>query len=310
MPSAITHPFVSGKSDTTDASTVRASNWNAGHSINLTDGSIPYVGSSDLLQSNSNLFWDSSGDAIHIGPRTGITTPYSSGAYSAAKHTVVGINPSTTSLFAVILDTNLATAQVSFQASSQDSHSSGAGTKAILIGVQGVLDHTGTGDTTTMSGVTGAAAHTGSGAVSSLLGMTALADWGDQNASSNPGNTTDVFGLKTLHSAYGASGSVTNMGGIYVTSGDRSGSPTVSNNYGIKIDDQAVSGANNWGLFTGTGVVQFGDILKLVASSTSRATLNIPSGTAPSSPNSGDMWYDGTNLKFRDGGTTRTITWT
>jgi hypothetical protein len=50
--------------------------------------------------------------------------------------------------------------------------------------------------------------------------------------------------------------------------------------------------------------------LKLGASTTSAASLNIPSGTAPTSPNTGDMWFDGTNLKFYDGTVTRTITWT
>ena len=65
-----------------------------------------------------------------------------------------------------------------------------------------------------------------------------------------------------------------------------------------------------------TGYVGIFDItsptaaLHLPASSTSRASLRIPSGTAPTSPNSGDIWYDGTNLKFRDGATTRTLTWT
>lgn len=47
----------------------------------------------------------------------------------------------------------------------------------------------------------------------------------------------------------------------------------------------------------------------LGASTTARASLCIPSGTAPTSPVAGDIWYDGTNLKFRDGGTTRTLTW-
>lgn len=46
------------------------------------------------------------------------------------------------------------------------------------------------------------------------------------------------------------------------------------------------------------------------ASTTAAASVRIRSGTAPTSPNSGDLWYDGTNLKFRDGSTTRTITWT
>ncbi len=32
--------------------------------------------------------------------------------------------------------------------------------------------------------------------------------------------------------------------------------------------------------------------------------------TPNSTPTDGDMWYDGTNLKFRNGGTTQTISWT
>lgn len=47
------------------------------------------------------------------------------------------------------------------------------------------------------------------------------------------------------------------------------------------------------------------------ASTTAAASIRIPSGTAPTSPNAGDLWFDGTNLKFRDsGGTSRTINWT
>jgi len=60
----------------------------------------------------------------------------------------------------------------------------------------------------------------------------------------------------------------------------------------------------------GNGAVAPTALLHLGASTTARASLCIPSGTAPTSPVSGDFWYDGTNLKFRDGGTTRTITWT
>lgn len=48
--------------------------------------------------------------------------------------------------------------------------------------------------------------------------------------------------------------------------------------------------------------------LTVQATTTSAASINMPSGTAPSSPVDGDFWYDGTNLKFRVGGTTKTIT--
>jgi hypothetical protein len=45
----------------------------------------------------------------------------------------------------------------------------------------------------------------------------------------------------------------------------------------------------------------------LAPSTTASATLRIPSGTAPTSPVNGDIWFDGTDLKIRVGGITRTI---
>jgi hypothetical protein len=60
----------------------------------------------------------------------------------------------------------------------------------------------------------------------------------------------------------------------------------------------------------GIGVTSPTAYVHVAASTTSVASIRIPAGTAPSAPNSGDFWYDGTNLKFRDGATTRTITWT
>lgn len=53
-------------------------------------------------------------------------------------------------------------------------------------------------------------------------------------------------------------------------------------------------------------------LLDLAASTTARASLRIRPGVAPTSPtpNAGDMWFDGTNLKFYDGAAVRTITWT
>ena len=47
--------------------------------------------------------------------------------------------------------------------------------------------------------------------------------------------------------------------------------------------------------------------LDLGASTTSNASLRIRSGTAPTSPNEGDVWYDGTDLVFRDGSASKGI---
>jgi len=46
----------------------------------------------------------------------------------------------------------------------------------------------------------------------------------------------------------------------------------------------------------------------LGASTTAKASLRIPSGTAPTTPVNGDIWFDGTDLKIRVGGVTKTFT--
>lgn len=48
--------------------------------------------------------------------------------------------------------------------------------------------------------------------------------------------------------------------------------------------------------------------VSIAASTAANAPLNIPAGTDPSSPNDGDIWTSGTDLKIRLGGTTYTIT--
>lgn len=79
-------------------------------------------------------------------------------------------------------------------------------------------------------------------------------------------------------------------------------------NYDVSFTD--VGNANFiWRVPTGTFNFETVGTLITAASSTTRAGLNIPSGTAPTAPTSGDMWYDGSALKFRDGSTTRTMTW-
>ena len=46
----------------------------------------------------------------------------------------------------------------------------------------------------------------------------------------------------------------------------------------------------------------------LGASTTTKASLRIPSGTAPTTPVNGDIWFDGTNIKMQIGGVTKTFT--
>jgi hypothetical protein len=48
----------------------------------------------------------------------------------------------------------------------------------------------------------------------------------------------------------------------------------------------------------------------LGASTTAKASLRIPSGTAPTTPVNGDIWFDGTDIKMQIGGVTKTFTLT
>ena len=48
--------------------------------------------------------------------------------------------------------------------------------------------------------------------------------------------------------------------------------------------------------------------LHLPASTATRASLNITSGAAPTTPNNGDIWFDGADIFMRVGGVTKTFT--
>jgi hypothetical protein len=56
------------------------------------------------------------------------------------------------------------------------------------------------------------------------------------------------------------------------------------------------------------GVTSGGDFLNIGAGTTAKAQINLASSIAPTSPNDGDIWFDGTNLRMRIGGITRTFT--
>jgi hypothetical protein len=66
--------------------------------------------------------------------------------------------------------------------------------------------------------------------------------------------------------------------------------------------------ANVVNRYIGLGVNAPTALTDIGASTTTRASLRIRSGTAPTTPNDGDIWYDGTNIYMRVGATTKTFT--
>jgi len=60
----------------------------------------------------------------------------------------------------------------------------------------------------------------------------------------------------------------------------------------------------------GIGISAPTTTLDITGSSTTQASLRIRSGSAPTTPQDGDIWFDGTNLKMQIGGVTKTFTMT
>lgn len=73
---------------------------------------------------------------------------------------------------------------------------------------------------------------------------------------------------------------------------------------GSRTERMRIDAAGNVGIGTTSPTAA----LHLPAGTTARASLNITSGAAPTAPNNGDIWFDGTNIKMQIGGVTRTFT--
>lgn len=130
------------------------------------------------------------------------------------------------------------------------------------------------------------ASHT-SGTVSALKSVSALAA-----ASGSGGTTTTLIALEANLIA-GAGATVTTGYGVFVIA--PSGAGTFTNTEGVHIGNMG-SGANNYAIRTGTGLISCGDHVVFAASTTSRSSFRVPAGTAPTSPVAGETWNDGTNL--------------
>ena len=58
----------------------------------------------------------------------------------------------------------------------------------------------------------------------------------------------------------------------------------------------------------GIGTTTTNSFLNIAAGTTAKAQINLAASTAPTTPNNGDIWFDGTDIKIRVGGVTKTFT--
>jgi len=88
-------------------------------------------------------------------------------------------------------------------------------------------------------------------------------------------------------------------------------SKSIALGYGAMVDLDnacAIGGIGGDAVVVGINMTTPTAWLHVPASTTSYASLRIPSGVAPTTPNNGDIWFDGTDLKIRTGGVTKTFT--
>lgn len=137
----------------------------------------------------------------------------------------------------------------------------------------------------------------------------------------------------TITTAYGgrfaiqqlSTATVTTAYGIHVSS-INSGGGTIGDNYGIFLANTTggtndyglyVEGADTYAIWSDAGINRFdGNVLagtttntaflNVAAATTAQSSLRLVSsgGTNPSSPNSGDLWWNGTSLNFRSASST------
>lgn len=77
---------------------------------------------------------------------------------------------------------------------------------------------------------------------------------------STAGNVTNLFGVVGF-AEHDGTGTTTDMAAV-VASGNVRSAGTVTNNYGLLVKNQT-AGTNNWAIKTGTGKVEFGDLLQI-----------------------------------------------
>jgi hypothetical protein len=225
-------------------------------------------------------------------------------------------------------------------------HPTGASGSNIWIGGGGTLSQFTTGQegsNNTSVGVSALASNT-TGAYNVAFGVNALNSnsTGQQNSafgyntlySNNSGSFNMGFGINALRNTTTGSNNI----GIGAGAGWNSGTnanTTGSNNIFIGASSIGVSATESNRTWIGTssttstwlggnlllgsttnsgerlqvtGTAKITSKLSMGAGTTSNAQINLASSTAPTSPSNGDIWFDGTDIKMRIGGVTKTFT--
>lgn len=224
-------------------------------------GSILFSGTGGLLsQDNGHFAWDNTAKELRVGPRA---SDFPSGilrdiAFPQGGSIISRLNTGAhgARTFQVLNSDNTTTSKVPVSWLLEATNRSPSSSKVVE---DVTLYNTGSGGTAGgFRGTDMYLEHTGTGSIGHLWGLNTYLSFGGFDQVSTAGNVGFVRGLYTGGDRAG-SGFVTEWQGVFVDSiTNTGGTGSISNLYGVKIEDQT-TGINNWALKTGSGLVQFGD---------------------------------------------------
>lgn len=90
--------------------------------------------------------------------------------------------------------------------------------------------------------------------------------------------------------------------------GDYTDYDRTNNRYNSVIGGSIPFSISGNGIQVGAAATSTSTRVAIEPSTTNLSHINLSAGVAPTAPNDGDIWFDGTNLKIQIGGVTRTVT--
>jgi hypothetical protein len=278
----------------------------------LTSGSVLFSNGTTIAQNNANFFWDNTNSRLGVGTATPLAKIDSTGTIRATGVSAIssgfGIELSYESTVGNIYVFNRATfafgtlnlndkARIYSNGNFGIGTSTDAGYKLDVNGTARVQNHF----------------YQSSGFALISLGNTLNLR---SSIAGGSGYIIDVQSYNTLNSTNNEQGFANFLGTYAPTSASGTPSfnalkvtPTINQTgsangitRGLYINPTLTAAADFRAIEVASGITILG------AATTAKASLRIPSGTAPTSPVNGDIWFDGTDIKMRIGGVTKTFT--
>jgi hypothetical protein len=99
-------------------------------------------------------------------------------------------------------------------------------------------------------------------------------------------------------------------GDVHIQNGDNIDSALVGGTVGLFNTNASLVnfGVNGGNISVASTLSMLGAKVQLTAGTTTVPSMNIATGVAPTTPSDGDIWFDGTDIKIRVGGVTKTFT--